>query len=240
MLKLDISNIEKKFESVQAISEFSTTIHGGQIVGLVGPNGAGKSTLLKIIAGFLEVTQGSVNIYKADDPYSKSSVSYMPERPDLFPVLNVWEHFKFMGIAYNISDWEIRAKSLIERFSLYDKETAFAGELSKGMKQKLMLSLSLLREPEIILLDEPFSGLDPHSTYQLRELISQLKSDNRIIFVSSHSLNDLYRLSDKILIINRGQLIRDQSKESIMAELKKKDYLSIEDLFLEVTDYECR
>ena len=234
-MEIQIINLKKTYQdSTVALDGLSCAITSGQIVGLVGPNGAGKSTLLKAIAGLLSFDGGAISI-KNDINLGFQTATYIPERPDLFPLLSVWEHFKYMGIAYGLNNWQLEAGDLLLRFNLTEKKNAFACELSKGMQQKLMLAISLLRKAKIVLMDEPFEGLDPGSVIELRNIISELKSPQRIIVVSSHNLNSIYRLSDKVMIINRGQLIRYQDEKSIMQEMKEKNYTTLEDLFLEVT-----
>ena len=233
---IKLKNLVKKYNNIRALNEFSFTFSGNKIYGLVGPNGAGKTTLLKTAAQLLKLDAGSIKY----EGIKKHKLNYISERPDLFPLLTVKEHFKFLAMAHDLKDWQQKAEFLLNEFSLDNKENSFPHELSKGMKQKVVLSLSLLMEPEVILFDEPFSGLDPQAVKDLKKLIFEFKKQERIIIISSHNLNAIYDLSDCILFIKEGKLVKQQSKEGIIQEMQKKDYIALEDLFLEVmADESC-
>jgi len=233
-MKIIINKLIKKYNGLKALNNFSCTLEGGKIYGLVGSNGAGKTTLLKIISTLLSAEEGNIEYLDI----KKDNVNYIPEHPDLFFMLTVREHYKFISLAHGIKGWEEKTSDLLKRFSLIDKIDAFPHELSKGMKQKLILSLSLLVRPRVILFDEPFAGLDPQSVNELRILIEELRDKNRIIVISSHNLNSIYQLSDQVIFIKDGKRLRTQSKEDIISEMKSKDYIALEDLFLEVMAHE--
>lgn len=232
-MHLEIEELSKEYGDLLAIDHFSSRWKDDEIIGLVGPNGAGKSTLFKIVAGFLEPNQGKIRLN--GEKVSLGSVAYVPEFPDLFPVLSVWEHFKFISLAYSIKNWEQEAQEYLESFQLTDKKNSLAGELSKGMKQKVMIAISLLRKPSVLLMDEPFSGLDPLSSRELQHRIQGLKSPDRIVLVSSHNLNTIQSICHRVLIMNHGVLVRDQEMNAILNEIKQKGFETLEDFFLEVT-----
>ena len=229
-MKIEINNIEKSYNNVKVLQNFTCTLNGGDIIGLVGANGAGKSTLLKNISGLLTPDLGEISYHDL----KQNEVVYISERPDLFPLLTVKEHFKFIAIANGINNWQDTAEELMNKLNINEKHDSFGYELSKGMKQKSMLALSLLQNPKVVLFDEPFSGLDPQSVKELSDIILKFKKKDRIIVISSHNLNIIHRLSDEILMINEGQLLRYQSIEDTITEMKDKGCLSLEELFLEV------
>lgn len=233
-MRLLLENVTKAFGNVLAVDNISCALDGGQIAGLVGPNGAGKTTLLNIIANFVRSDSGRVTL--EGDPLPPGLAAYVPEFPDLFPVLTVWEHFKFIATAHSISQWEPKALEYMDKFNIRGKKDAFAGDLSRGTKQKLAIGICLLREPEILLLDEPFSNLDPASVRELRNQIETSKSPGRIILISSHNLESIQHLCSRVLIMNQGKLVRNQKIDAILEEMRNKGYRSLEDLFLEVTE----
>lgn len=233
-MKIYVESVSKSFKEVEALVDISCTFSSGEVIGLVGPNGAGKTTLLRIIAGLLDSDLGRV-LLSSGEGISPGMVTYIPETPDLFPLLTLWEHHRFVAMAYGKKDWEKEAHSLLERFEILHKRDSFVGELSRGMKQKVMLSISLMAHHPILLFDEPFLGLDPYSVRELREMIKDLKKDHRILLISSHNLESIYHVSDRVLILDRGHVLLDKKMEEVIEELKEKEYLTLEDLFMEVT-----
>lgn len=228
-----MEGLRKTYGDVIAINAVSTVLGGNSIVGLVGPNGAGKTTLLKAVSDFLAPDSGSMLLN--GQQISPGMVAYVPEFPDLFAALTVWEHFKYMALAYRVADWEQKSSSYLERLQLMDKKDALATELSKGMRQKVMIGISLLRQPAVLLLDEPFSGLDPYASRELRELILELKSKDRIIVVSSHNLITVQNICSRVLLMDAGKLVRDQDIEDIRYEMRSRGFDTLEDFFMEVT-----
>lgn len=230
---LAIKNLTKKYGDLSAINNLTSRWEGNEIIGLVGPNGAGKTTLFKTVSGFIEPSNGSIILN--GKKVSLGSVAYVPELPDLFPALSVWDHCKFVALAYNIKNWEPMAQDYLHAFQLMDKRDSLVGELSKGMKQKIMIAISLIRRSAVLLMDEPFSGLDPLSSRELRNRIQGLKDSNRIILVSSHNLNTIQTICDRVLIMNHGAVIRDQKLTEILDEAKGMGFSTLEEFFLEVT-----
>lgn len=233
-MEISIVRVSKSFNDVQALMDISCTFSSGEVIGLVGPNGAGKTTLLRVMAGLLDPDSGRVQL-SSGESISSGMVTYIPETPDLFPLLTLWEHHRFVAMAYGMRDWEKEAYDLLKRFDLLNKRDSFVGELSRGMKQKVMLSISLMAHHRILLFDEPFLGLDPYSVRELREMMRDLKKDNGILLISSHNLESIYHLSDRVLILDRGHILLDKKMEEVIEELKEKKYLTLEELFMEVT-----
>ncbi len=160
---LEIKNLVKSFKKVKAIDNISFSLNKGEIAILCGPNGAGKTTTLKCVLSLLKKDSGEIliNGNPSSDRSVRETLAYIPETPDLYPLLTVWEHFKFIALAYNIKDWTSKAEEYIEAFNLADKKDTLAKELSKGMKQKVSIIMALIHNPDIFFIDEPFVGLDP-------------------------------------------------------------------------------
>ena len=174
---LEITHLTKKYGKTVACDNISFSLEPGSITVLLGPNGAGKSTLIKSAIGFL-CYDGMITVGGLPNktPAAKRLLGYVPEIPSLYPNLTVEEHAEFIARAYKLSNYKEHIDSLFDRFELYDKRKKFGDELSKGMQQKLNLCLGFLPSPQVILLDEPMIGLDPHAIKELRELILEYKN----------------------------------------------------------------
>ena len=177
---LEVKNVTKRYGKNVACNDVSFTLEPGTLTVLLGPNGAGKSTIIKSIIGFLKYDGSiTVNGMVNKSVQARKVLGYIPEMPSLYPSLTVIEHMEFIARAYKLTDYKDRINMLLERFELDDKRKKFGDELSKGMQQKLNLCLGLLPDPDIILLDEPLLGLDPHAIKELKNYIEELrKSDN--------------------------------------------------------------
>jgi ABC-type multidrug transport system ATPase subunit len=235
MLKVD--HLTKKYENVVAVDDISFTIKEGDIVGLLGPNGAGKSTIIKTIAGLLRKTSGSITMgnYPHTAPEARKKFTYVPEVPELYDMLTVWEHLVFIAYAYNVADFEQKAERLIERYDLWDKKDKLAKELSKGMKQKVSICCALLPEPDLYLFDEPMIGLDPKSIRETKVIFKELSEQQKTVLVSTHLLDSIENLCHRVLVMKQGEIIVDMAMEEMKSILGNGESTSLEDLFLEVT-----
>lgn len=234
---LKVEHLTKKYGSVVAIDDISFTIKQGDIVGLLGPNGAGKSTTIKTIAGLLRKTAGSITIdnYTNTSQEAKKRFTYVPEVPELYDMLTVWEHLVFIAYAYNVADFEQKAERLIERYDLGDKKDKLAKELSKGMKQKVSICCALLPGPDLYLFDEPMIGLDPKSIRETKLIFKELSEQHKTVLVSTHLLDSIENLCDRVLVMKQGEIIVDMAMEEMKEKLGNNEIVSLEDLFLEVT-----
>lgn len=232
---LSVKNLKKYYGKVKAVDGISFEIYPGEVVGLIGPNGAGKSTTLKTIMGLLRKTEGEIKVcgYDYKDEEAKLKLAYIPETPDIYHMLTVWEHMKFIALAYNLSNWEEEALKYLEAYDLLDKKEELGANLSKGMKQKVMVICSLLHKPEVMLFDEPFVGLDPKAIRELKDTIRQLKKEGKAILLSTHMLDSVQNLGDRVLILKAGKLIYEGTLEEAMEKAGPNG--TLEDLFLEVT-----
>jgi ABC-2 type transport system ATP-binding protein len=207
--------LEKSFRSglkrVTAIRNLSFTVAAGEIFGFLGPNGAGKSTSIKILMNFIRSDAGRVRVNGSDVAAGafQQHVGYLPETPCFYENLTGMETLIFAGRAYGRpADWvRQRAGELLRRLKLDHAAANRIGTYSKGMKQRLGLAVSLVHDPDILILDEPMSGLDPMGRKLITDVILELKASGKTVFFSSHILSDIERLCDRIGILNRGRLL---------------------------------
>ncbi len=234
---LEVKEITKKFGKTSAINGLSFELEQGTIIGLIGPNGAGKTTTLKCIAGLLKVNSGTIAILGQNIKQSevRGNVAYIPETPDIYPMLTVWEHLKFISLAFNLKAWESLAEELIKRFDLIDKKNELCKNLSKGMKQKVSICCNLLHNPQVILVDEPMIGLDPKAIRELKEAFLQMKKDGKTILISTHQLDNVQNLCDGVIVMKKGQVIVKGSIDELRKAMNAVENASLEELFLEVT-----
>lgn len=235
---LQVNNLQKKFKKTVAVKNVSFKLDEGQIICLIGPNGAGKTTTLKCITGLLNKTAGDIKIMGINysDDKAREKIAYIPESPDLYPMLTVWEHLKFIALAYNLKNWEDRAKSYIECFDLVEKKDELCKNLSKGMKQKVSVSCALLHSPQIFLIDEPMIGLDPRAIREFKNILLSLKDDGKTILLSTHLLDTAEDLCDGVIVMKKGEIIFSGTQEELKKSMSAGEGSSLEELFLEVTE----
>ena len=233
---LEITNLTKSYKKFDAVKNLNLFIEEGEIGVLAGPNGAGKSTTIKSIAGLLRY-KGEIKIggYSNKSIEGKKLFSYVPELPGLFPLLTVREHIHFMARAYGIKDYEDYAEELFEIFDLSDKTEKFGSELSKGMQQKLSICCALITKPKLILFDEPMIGLDPKAIKKLKDIMLELKLQGVSMLVSTHLLSSVEDLWDRIVIMDKGNIVLSKTKKELENELKDSDE-TLEDIFFKVTE----
>jgi len=229
---LKVNNLRKKYHKVEAVKNISFKVEKGNITILLGPNGAGKSTVIKSIAGLLKYTGLiEINGYTNKTLEAKKEFSYVPESPALYELLTVEEHINFIAKAYNIENFEDRAKELLERFNMIDKKDKLGKELSKGMQQKVSIICALITEPNLILFDEPMIGLDPKAIKELKSIFLELKAENKAIIISTHIIDSIKDIWDNVLIMKDGEIIFERDKKEL---IEKKE--SLEDIFFKVTE----
>jgi ABC-2 type transport system ATP-binding protein len=235
---IQISHLKKQYNSNYVLKGIDLNIDAAQIVGYIGPNGAGKSTTIKILTGIICDFEGEVNILGMDvreNPIEiKQKIGYIPEQAALYEVLSPIEYLRFVGKLYQLEDAKINTKSneLLRLFELADKADMRMSGFSKGMKQKVLLISGLMHNPEIIFLDEPLSGLDANAVILVKEILSQLKHAGKTIFYSSHIMDVVEKISDRIIIIDNGTIIADGSFESLQQQASRG---SLENIFTALT-----
>jgi ABC-2 type transport system ATP-binding protein len=210
---VETRNLTKRYNNFVALQDLNLTIERGSIHGFIGPNGAGKTTTMRILATLLEPTDGQawVSGYPVTEmPLQvRRRIGYMPDFFGVYDNMKVWEYLDFFAAAYKVPQ-EKREGMIGDLLALVDlsaKRNSFVEELSRGMKQRLCLARTLVHEPELLILDEPASGLDPHARIELRELLKELRSLGKTILVSSHILTELAEMCTHVAIIERGKLL---------------------------------
>ena len=232
---LELRNVSKRFTGVIAVDQVSFTARAGEVTGYLGPNGSGKSTTMKMITGLLDLTSGEILFEGAriqnDLIAYKRRMGYVPEEPHLYSHLTGLEYLVMIGQLRNMPGKPTadRIDGLLRLFSLHGDRHSPISAYSKGMRQKTLLSAALLHNPDLILLDEPFSGLDVASALVMRSLIQELAARGKVVLFSSHELETVERVCSHVVILHRGKLVADDSIESLrtlMALPKLEDIFS--------------
>lgn len=240
MTFLEVNGLKKYFGKTKAVDGLSFSLSGGEVVGLLGPNGAGKTTTLKCIVGLLRKAEGTITIdgidHRAD--VARAKLAYIPEVPDIYEGLTVWDHFKFIALAYSLEDWEGRANDLMERFDLVQKRNELGMHLSKGMKQKTMICCALLHDPDVLLFDEPLVGLDPKAVHELKQAFMDMKALGKSLLISTHMLDTAQSLCDRVLVMKSGKLIAEGTIDDLRKRVQAAQDSTLEELFLEITSDE--
>ena len=228
--------------TVPAVDDLSFQVSAGEIVGLIGPNGAGKTTTLRALAGILKPTSGHVRIDGHDliaEPIeAKRRLAFMPDEPHLFEYLTVNEHLRLMARLYGVDDFENRARALIGELELTGKERSLPGELSRGMRQKVVVACGLIRTATTLVFDEPLTGLDPVGIRRMRQTIVARARAGACVLVSSHLLHLVEEICTRVIIMDRGRKIADGT----VAELASRADLAaagsnLEQIFMHVTGH---
>lgn len=231
---LKVINLSKKYEKVLAVNKVSFEINRGEIGVLIGPNGAGKSTTIKSIAGLLRF-DGEISIDGKPNKSveAKKIFGYVPESPALYEYLSVWDHLEFVARAYRLENWEGKAEELLARFEMDDKKKKIGKELSKGMQQKVSICCALLIKPHMVMFDEPMIGLDPKAIKELKEMFIELKNSGCALLISTHILDSITDVWDKVLIMDKGEIVFNNTREALTASGE-----SLEHIFFSKTDEE--
>lgn len=226
---LKVSSLSKVYKRTTAVDDVNFDVSKGEITVLVGPNGAGKSTTIKSIVGLLrfngEITIGS---YDNKSIEAKKLLSYVPEIPALFPLLTVREHVEYMSLAYGKSINEEKIETLLKRFDLADKQDKLGDELSKGMMQKVSICSAVIVDPEVIVFDEPMMGLDPKAIKEVKKLIIELKEANKAVLLSTHMIEMIEDLWDRVIIMKEGKVIDNVTR-------LETNHRALEEFFFETT-----
>jgi len=218
---LELRNVSKLFSGIPAVDDVSFSARPGEVTGYLGPNGSGKSTTMKMITGLIEMTLGHIYFEgKAihDDLIAfKQRMGYVPEEPYLYTHLSATEYLTMVAQLRNLPPRESsqRIDDLLRLFSLHDDRHASISGFSKGMRQKVLLIAALMHNPQLILLDEPFSGLDVASSLVLRSLIQELAVRGKVVLFSSHELDTVERICSRVVILHHGKLVADDSIERL-------------------------
>lgn len=234
---IQIRNLSKTYGDKTVLKHLSLDIYPGQVIGYIGPNGAGKSTTVKILTGLIPEFQGEVivnGIRISENPLEvKRMIGYVPENAELYDVLTPMEYLDFIGKLYGMEEGHLqeRARRLLTAFGLSNNLHDRMDTFSKGMRQKVLLISGIIHNPQIIVLDEPLSGLDANAVILIKELIQRLSQEGKTIFYCSHMMDVVEKVSDRILLINKGEIVADGTFES----LKQEHANTLEQIFAKLT-----
>ena len=232
-MSIEINQISKSFNNQLALKNISFKINKGEIVGFLGPNGAGKTTLMRIICGYIKQNLGSIKICSLDkdsnEELVKSKIGYLAENNPLYKNMYIKEYLLFVGKLYNVNNLQNCVLKVMKQTGLLNEKNKKIQQLSKGFKQRVGLAAALIHNPEILILDEPTTGLDPNQLIEIRNLILELAKNKTILF-STHILQEVEKICDRIIIINNGEIIDDQSVSNLT-----KTKTSIENYFIKKT-----
>lgn len=214
---LELRRVSKHFSGIPAVDDVSFTARPGEVTGYLGPNGSGKSTTMKMITGLIEMTFGEIlfdGIFIQNDPVAyRRRIGYVPEEPYLYNHLSGVEYLTMVaqlrGLPARAASQKI--DGMLRLLSLYDDRHASIAGYSKGMRQKTLIAAALMHDPQLVLLDEPFSGLDVGSALVLRSLIQELAQRGKVVLFSSHELDTVERICSRVIILHRGKLVADDT-----------------------------
>lgn len=237
---LEVKNVTGGYANIPVLKDVSFEVGNGELVGLIGLNGAGKSTTIKEIVGLLQPYQGRIaindlSLMEQPEAYRKS-IGFIPETPSLYEELTLKEHLEVVCLAYDL-DWETawtKAERLLEIFRLIDYLDWFPTNFSKGMKQKVMIVSALMVEPGLLIVDEPFLGLDPLAIQDLIDLLAEEKEKGTSILMSTHVLDSAEKMCDRFVILHKGQVLA----QGTLADLRQafgQETASLNDIYLALT-----
>ena len=234
-MSIQVTNLTKAYGAQRAIDGISFDLKPGEIVGFLGPNGAGKSTTMKILTGYLKPSEGIAKVadydVAAQSMSARRSIGYLPEHNPLYLDMYVREFLLFSGKLYGLSgdSLKLRVNEMIVMCGLEVEKLKKIGQLSKGYRQRVGLAQSFLRDPSVLILDEPTTGLDPNQIQEIRELI-RTAGKNKTVLFSTHIMQEVEALCDRVIIINKGKVVSDSSLETLRASGN-----SLEEIFRNLT-----
>jgi ABC-2 type transport system ATP-binding protein len=240
---ISVMRLCRTYGEVTAVQDLSFEASPGEIVGLIGPNGAGKTTTLRCLSGILRPTSGQIVVGGHDlaqaPQAAKTQLAFMPDEPHLFEYMTVEEHLRLVGRLYGIADVDARARPLLEELELAGRERLLPGELSRGMRQKVVIACGLVRDPPVLLFDEPLTGLDPIGIRRMRDTIVRRARGGAVVLLSSHLLPLVQEICTRVLIMDRGRKMADGSVEQLAARTDLAEAGStLEQIFLRVTGHD--
>jgi ABC-2 type transport system ATP-binding protein len=229
-MSIEVKNLLKVYGEQKAVNNISFTVKKGEIVGFLGPNGAGKSTTMKIITGYLQQSGGEAyvcGINVAEQPLeTKKKIGYLPELNALYYDMYVREYLSFVAEVHQIENKSSKIESVIDLTGLKIESKKKIGQLSKGYKQRVGLAAALIHEPEVLILDEPTTGLDPNQIVEIREVIKK-QGLNKTVLFSSHILQEVEAICDRVIIINKGNIVADDNLVNLKKGRKELNELKL-------------
>ena len=236
---LQVRGLTRLYDQLVAVEDLSFSVAPGEVLGLVGPNGAGKTTTLRSLCGVIRPTRGTIEIGGVDlerDPVrAKRQIAFMPDEPHLFDYLTVEEHLRFTARLYGATGAEARIPSLLAELELSEKAAALPAELSRGMRQKLVIACGLIHDPKALVFDEPLTGLDPAGIRRMKQTIVERARQGAAVLLSSHLLHLVEEICTRVLILQRGRMVALGTIAEILAGRPDLEGRSLEDIFLALT-----
>jgi ABC-2 type transport system ATP-binding protein len=238
--RIEVSGLTKLYGELAAVSDLSFSVRAGEVIGLVGPNGAGKTTTLRCLAGIIPPTRGTVRIGGFDmatDPIeAKRRLAFFPDEPRLFEYLTVQQHLAFTARIYGVADYQEIGARLLTELEIADKTDKIPAELSRGMKQKLVIACGLLHSPKVIFFDEPLTGLDPIGIRRMKDSILKRARDGAAILISSHLLHLLEEVCSHVLIVKNGRKVIDGTLDEVKQRFSEQSGdANLEEIFFRAT-----
>lgn len=222
-MSIKVKNLYKYYGEQAAVRDVSFSVEKGEIVAFLGPNGAGKSTTMKIMTGFITASQGEVEIcgikVDTDKLETRKLIGYLPENNPLYTDMYVREYLEFVGRIYKIKNLKNRVAEMIHAVGLDLEQHKKIGALSKGYRQRVGLAQAIIHDPEVLILDEPTTGLDPNQLVEIRELIRRIGKEKTVI-LSTHIMQEVEAICDRVLIISKGQIVADDRAKTLQQELE--------------------
>jgi ABC-2 type transport system ATP-binding protein len=218
MHAIELESVSKSFGAVRAVDELSVSVPQGSVYGFLGPNGAGKTTTLRMVMDIIRPDSGAIRLFgEPASSVARSRVAYMPEERGLYRKMTVWAVLNYFGSLKGLAgtDLKQRATRWLERISLAEYAKKKVEELSRGMHQKLQFATTVINDPELVILDEPFSGLDPVNQDLLQEIITEMRRGGKTVLFSTHGMHEAEQLCDFIVLINRGRVVVNGTLDEI-------------------------
>lgn len=237
---LSIHDLKMSYADHEVLKGIDLEVFRGQIIGYIGPNGAGKSTTIKLMLGLETGYTGTIRVFGQDISDGrveyKRKIGYVPESGDIYESLTSEEYLTFIGCLYGLREDQTasRAQALVAAFGLEEAYRARISSYSKGMRQKVLLISSLIHNPEILFLDEPLSGLDANSVMVVKDVLAKLSQAGKTIFYSSHIMEVVEKISDRIILLNQGRIVADGNFEELKHDSREQ---SLEGIFGEITGF---
>lgn len=224
-MSIEVKNLFKFYGEQAAVNDISFSIKKGEIVGFLGPNGAGKSTTMKILTGYIPASSGEVKIcgeeVDVDSKDTKKKIGYLPENNPLYLDMYVREYLEFVGKIYKVPNLKQRIDEMIQQVGLEVEQNKKIGMLSKGYRQRVGLATAIIHDPEVLILDEPTTGLDPNQLVEIRELIKTI-GKSKTVMLSTHIMQEVEAICDRVIIIKTGKIVADNSASELQYEENKQ------------------
>ena len=222
-MSIEVKNLFKYYGEQAAVRDVSFSVNKGEIVAFLGPNGAGKSTTMKIMTGYIPASSGDVYIggikVDVDELKTRQMIGYLPENTPLYVDMYVREYLEFVGRIYKVKNLKARVAEMVHAVGLDVEQNKKIGALSKGYRQRVGLAQAIIHDPEVLILDEPTTGLDPNQLVEIRELIRQI-GKQKTVLLSTHIMQEVEAICDRVIILSKGQIVADDKAKTLQQELE--------------------